>query len=45
MKSVRTEILKMRNDYRVLVWEPEGKSHLLKLDVEGKMILKWMLKK
>jgi hypothetical protein len=34
-----------RGVYKILVWKAEGKSHLDDLNVEGRIILKWGLKK
>jgi hypothetical protein len=34
-----------RNAYRILVRKPEGKYHLLKLGVDGKIIVQWTLHK
>jgi hypothetical protein len=34
-----------RGAYRVLVGRPEGKSHLKDLDIDGRIILKWIFKK
>jgi len=30
---------------KVLTWKPEGKDHLENLDVEGRIISKWIFKK
>jgi hypothetical protein len=35
----------MRNVYNTLVGKPEGKNHSEELDVDGKIILEWILKK
>jgi len=35
----------MRRRKFVLVWKPEGMSHLEDLDVEGRVILNWILRK
>jgi hypothetical protein len=35
----------MRNAYKILVGEPEGKRPLRYLGVDGNMILKWILGK
>jgi hypothetical protein len=32
-----------RNAYRILVGKPEGKRQLEDLDIDGRIILKWML--
>jgi hypothetical protein len=32
-----------RNMYRVLVWTPEGKNHLIDQGVDGRMVTKWTL--
>lgn len=34
-----------RGVYGALMERPEGKSHLEELDVDGKVILKWIFKK
>jgi hypothetical protein len=31
-----------KNEYRVLVWKPEGNTTLTDLGVEGTIILKWI---
>jgi hypothetical protein len=35
----------MRNAYKILIGKPEGKKPLRRLDVDGKIILKWTLGK
>jgi hypothetical protein len=35
----------MRNAYKILVGKPEGKRQYKNLDIAGKVILKWALKK
>jgi hypothetical protein len=35
----------IRNAYNILVGKPEGKNHLEDLDVDGKIILEWILRK
>jgi hypothetical protein len=35
----------MRNEYKILVNEPEGDNHLHDLQMDGRIILKWNLKK
>jgi hypothetical protein len=34
-----------RNAYRILVGKPEGKDHQEDLDVDGRITLKWILRK
>jgi hypothetical protein len=34
-----------RGVYRILVGTPEGRNHLEDPDVDGRIILKWILKK
>lgn len=34
-----------RNAYRIFVGESEGKNHLQELNRDGRIILKWILKK
>ena len=34
-----------RNAYRVLVGRPEGKNHFESLGVEGRIILRWIVRK
>jgi hypothetical protein len=34
-----------RNAYRILVRKPEGKNHLEDQDVDGWIILKWILER
>jgi hypothetical protein len=33
------------NEYRVLVWKAEGNSSFKVISLDGRMILKWILKK
>jgi hypothetical protein len=35
----------MRTAYQILVKKPEGKNHLRDLDIEVKILLKWILQK
>jgi hypothetical protein len=35
----------MRNAYKILVGKPKGIDHLRDLDVDWRMILKWIVKK
>jgi hypothetical protein len=38
-------MVEMRKACRILVGKPEGKNHSEDLDVDGKIILKWILGK
>jgi hypothetical protein len=35
----------MRNIYKILVRKPQGRGHLGDIPIDGKLILKWILKK
>jgi hypothetical protein len=35
----------MRNAYKILVGKPEGKSHLNNVDMDGRIMSKWILRK
>jgi len=35
----------LRNAYKILIGNPEGRDHLGELGVDGRIILKWILKK
>jgi hypothetical protein len=35
---------KRRNSYTVLVWKPQGNNQLPRLDVDGRVVSKWILK-
>jgi hypothetical protein len=34
----------LRNAYKILIGNPEGRDHLGELGVDGRIILKWILK-
>jgi hypothetical protein len=35
----------IRNVYQIFVGKPEGKNHLEDLGIDGRIILKWILRK
>jgi len=38
-------MVERRDLYRVLMWKPEGKSHLEDPGVDGKILLRWIFRK
>jgi hypothetical protein len=45
MGGTRSTEGEMRNEYNIIVEKPDGKRSLGRPDVEGMVVLKWVLKK